>query len=380
MQSEHEPIDVNVTTEYVDVVPFSEQTRLNIPELSHAQELLLTPIPLENRIAYLLPYIEPTAEVFSVTRAARHIGASSEWVLSVSRSIGLEVFEQDDGTSTVSSIGLHILKEEREWQEAFNELSEYLSSGAIGKFIARSESWVEQTANELAVFPERVILANGQVGAGYPKKLIPQLRHILLVVPPAEDYLTYDALAEMTGRKKEWIIRRLGERGIQPVERRSIVSGKLAKHVIAESLEIIQELIQHPPKPAGNWLTIGAMEALIGAEYEWLQHRVNDDIAEERLGDDQRPRKHYPPEEVERLKVAFNIFNQFEYATAEDLTLFGVAKRTGHTQRWVSARLPYVSAEPYQKRNPTNNRLLTYYHKSIVDALLKLPADVLTRK
>lgn len=370
-----------------EVEQFDVSTIMPIPENTYYQELLLQPIPLENRIAHLIPHVELTAVKHVAHSIATKLGVDKKWVINTALSLGIETQAEikiNGGTREVyPPLTLELLEEELGWLRAYESLNEQVSAFTIGQFLARHPDWVRYMAAELEVYhTPKMKLESGIRGYGYPKQLTLQLRHLILLTPHAADRLTLDTLAGITGREKNWIERKLKERGVEHDQRRSLLSGTIVRHFPPESLDIINEITENEPAPAGNWLTVGTMARLIGKDYEWVQVRVQKkylDQAAFRLDDDHKKKIHYPPEVFGLLQQEAKEAESYEIAGTNDLALSALARQLGRDQKWVVARLPYTTVDPIVKRNPVNNRLLSYYSEDVVGILLELPQDILKR-
>jgi hypothetical protein len=125
------------------------------------------------------------------------------------------------------------------------------------------------------------------------------------------------------------------------------------------------------------------MARLLGKDYEWVQMRIQKkylERGEPRLDDDHKVKIHYPPEVFEALRRELQEVESYEVAGANDLAISALAKRLGHDQKWVVARLPYTTIAPVTKINPINNQPLPYYSDDSEAILRNLPEDILKSK
>lgn len=429
-----------ILPEIVDVV-FSDETRMPIPEKSHAQELLETPIPLENRIAHLIPYIEPTAELLSSHAIAKRIGAEEYWVSSVAKRIGIELLPNDSGEGAAllyPPLSLELLEEEWQWHVSYEALAENLSTSAIAEFMAKTSYWVTKYAQELGFLFTVEESSYGSRSYSYPKQVIPQLRHIILSHPPAGDWYTLSELEEFTGHKRTWISNNLGKVGVESEQRWLALAGRLSPHFPPNTPEIIQAIADKTPLPAGNWLNVETMARQLSKTRDWVNKRIEPfkESGEIRIGDNGNPRMHYPPEIYAALEVARELqpvqagdwmttnaiaqklSRSYEwvsrrietYAESSEIRIDStgtfkthyspevvealrqesepehgdylsvemIVSRVGHSSAWIVKRLPFVTAESEEKAGK-HGRPLMFYEPSIVDALLALPKDILHR-
>ena len=52
------------------------ETRMEMPEVSYEQELIMTPVPFENRVAYLSDFVKPHAKRETIEHIAKALGVS----------------------------------------------------------------------------------------------------------------------------------------------------------------------------------------------------------------------------------------------------------------------------------------------------------------
>lgn len=430
-----QPILFVESEEIVDVPIFSEATRMPIPERTYTQELLDRPIPLENRIAHLIPYAEPVAGILTQYMIARLIGADPEWVVRVAERTGIATLPEDKAerisVRQYASPALEVLQEEWDWYRAYKELDDLLTETAIAKFVAKSVHWVRKTAHELEVFPTDKVVKSGRERPAYKKTLIPQLRHLLLLFPPADDWATKRELIELTGKDWPWIEAQLKKTAMDIMERRSPFNGGVYDYIAPQSRSYLSEVVAQLPEAAGNGLTIEAISKRIGRSPHWILRRMPEgyeSLGLERTDDREIAGLHYfedvwgPLQEqvkaeendkrLARIAIAkavgkswawvesrlpytnvdpeektnqnYHVFDEKvvgelkdiaeEEASDTRLSVGEIAKILGHTPYWVKARLPFTSANPEEKRGKT----YVVYNAKVVDQLRSLPVNTIT--
>lgn len=381
--------------EIVDVLAYSKETRIPIPDRTYTQELLDVPIPLENRIAHLIPYIEPIAGVRTQYMISTIIGASASWVVRAAEYIGLEPLV--NGTDRGSLVrhytppALELLQEEWDWYQSYKELDDQLTETAVGMFVAKSVHWVRKTAHELEVYPIDKVLKTGRERYTYKKTLIPQLRHILLVFLPAEDWCTKQELIELTGKDWPWIKKQLIKTDIKVMPRRSPFNGGVYDYIAPESREYLNSIKTNLPKAGKR--TIHYSEAVrqpleekaktegtdkrlariaiaraVGKSWDWVESRlpyVGIETYEEGS-----PVYREPEEEI--IKGLKKIAE--EEAADTRLAIYEIARILGHSSYWVKARLPFTTISPEEKRG----KQYDVFELEIIDQLRALPEDIIT--
>lgn len=425
-----QPIVVIESEEIVDVPFFNESTRMPIPEKSYYQELLSQPIPLENRIAYLIPHIEPTTKTLNSYAIAKQIGAPEGWVERVAARIGIKVDTEGDSAGIFPPLSAELLEEEWLWYQSYLELDDQLTETAVAHFVARSPKWVRGAAHELGVHSHNVAIKVGRERFTYDKTLIPQLRHLLLIFPPAEDWCTKQELIELTGKDWPWIAKHLEKADIEIEKRRSPLTGVVYDYIAPESRAYLKEIKANLPLAAGSGLTIEGMSKKIGRSRPWVIRHMPVDyeqLGEERIDDSGKVAIHYfddvwlPFEEQVKLeesnrrlaqiaiariigksgawietRLPYTVFGNDDdvdssYANINDqvidqlkglaaeedadtrLTVAAIAEIVGHTRYWVKARIPYTNAVPEEKIG--SNHLV--YKPEVVEQLLGLPDNIL---
>lgn len=375
-----EPLLIIDSEQIVDV-QFTDYQRIPIPERSHSQELLELPIPLENRIAHLVPYVEPHPKLLTAYAIAKRIGAEDDWVVRIAKRIGIETSQDqsNNGPQLYPVFSLELLEEEWQWYQEYSGLDERLSAYAISNFIAKTEKWVRHRANELGVFPEYERANTGHMAYTYPKTLIPQLRHLILIIPPEEDGFTESELSRLTGERQDWIRYRLAKAGIEATERHSSMSGRVFRFYPNRSLEYIR-MLSAERKPGGNWMTVGMMADQLGKSENWVINRVKqyENHAEIRQNDRGKSVLHYPPFVFEALKAEADKLANLE-RRENKMVLVALAKSIGKKPSWVEKRLPFVEYETEDLMS-SNGQVYAHYDESLGDALLLLPEDILDRE
>jgi len=375
-----------VDSESIVDTTFGEHTKMPLPEKSHFQEILETPIPLAHRVAHLIPYIEPTARRFGIDEIATKIGAERSWVRRTAVTIGIiqndSRSEAGEDKKTYPHLSYELLLEEWEWFVSYERLDDQLSSYAIGRFIARHDSWVEKHAYELGVYPTNGRQqTSGQNSYLYPRTLIPQLRHIILSYMPQEDKVTLGDISQETGMKRSTVKKHLLRAGFTPEKRWSYTTGSLYDFYAEESIDFIKSIISELPPPAGDWLTVSEIADTLSKDYDWVKSRVVKfaEYASERLDNNGKKHLYYPPFVLGALKEEVNVLDGIPFV-GDQLTVSGLAIAVRRSQRWVHARLPYIDTKPRDMINPVNNRTFAYYDRKAASELVGLPEDILRIK
>lgn len=330
--------------ELVDVT-LGDETRMPLPERTYTQELLDIPIPLENRLAHLIPFIEPIAGVHTQYAIANKTGANPDWVVRTAEQIGItsvsEGIDDEDRLRRYASPALELLQEEWDWYQAYKELDDQLTETAVARFIAKSPQWVRKNAHELEVYLNEDSVVAGRVRLTYKKTIIPQLRHLLLIFPPAEDWCTKQDLIELSGKGWPWIDKQLKKVGIVVQTRRSELSGSVNELIAPEAREYLTEIKAGLPDPAGNNLTIEGISVKIGRSAHWVIPRMPlgyESMGKYKIDDKGRVGLHYPPKIWQQLEL----LSRSEEADSR-LALSALAKRIDKSPQWTESRIPYTS-------------------------------------
>jgi len=327
-----------ILPEIVDVV-FSDETRMPIPEKSYAQELLETPIPLENRIAHLIPYIEPTAELLSSHAIAKRIGAEEYWVSSVAKRIGIELLPNDSGEGAAQlypPLSLELLDEEWRWQQAYEALDEKISLYKVSQFLARPRQWIADKSAELGVFPEYI--QEGRPTFLYEKTIILALRHLILIVPPQGDWHSVADLEELTGVPETRIRTLIAKQAIQSQMRWSYSTARELPHFPPESRETVERERDARPEPAGEWDTVVGAARALSKSPDWVRSRIGPEYEKKELLDDSgKPAIHYKGL-VDGLRDEAKKIESYPEA-GHFVTLSRLASIVGRSKNWTADRL-----------------------------------------
>ena len=359
----------------LDVPKLGEHTRLRIPDKSPAQELLDVPIPLKNRLEHLVPYTIPKEQPQTAEMIARQIRTTPTWVRRTAERVGVQL--NNGGEYPLYT--LELLEEELAWVKSYDQLGENLTDYAIGQFLAKDPRWVAQQANELAVFPIQEPNGPGKYRPLYPKTLIPQLRHIILSIPPANEYRTVYELAAQFGQEWEWVKLRLEKSGLRSERRWAPMSKNAVDLYPPQSEQIIAKAVAERAPAAGDWLTTSTMANRLSKTYKWVEtrlvpyHNMRKVLRDDRGADT----PHYPPEVFVQLQAEVAKINAYPEA-GDYLALKTLARKIGRSTLWVTSRLPYVDTQA-EKRLDSGRVEHDYYPPKIVDELINLPPDILKR-
>jgi hypothetical protein len=383
--NEKEPYDYE-TAEGSEIflvdVCFDETTHLHPPEQSYLSELLDRPIPLHHRIAHLIPYVDFSDSRKPMSEIVREIDVDLDWAKRAAARIGIEAHTSvvnHEERAVYPGFTAALLEEEWAWKQAYDKLQDQVSLTKVAEFVARRNDWVKRITNELGEFPDFVNV-HGRAFGYFNKKIILDLRHIILSFMPAEEWMTTTAMAKFLGRKVEWVQHNLSKGQFESEERWGI-DGRLRDHYSPEALNYLLDLKNETVPRAGNKLTITAIAARLDRTFEWVELRIKAYFPNEgtdMLDDRGRPSLHYGEEVVRALETLSQEDEALPYATPEHVALSGLARVLGHTQRWIEHRLPYTDISPIRLRNPVNNVPGQYYLLEDSAAKLRaLPENIL---
>lgn len=361
---------------------FTDETLLPMPEKTYAQELLDQPVPLASRIAHLVSYIDiethTHGELNTEYYIGKQIGAPVSWVKKRALEIGLEVvpsnFDPDDIPHNVyPSPSLELLREELRWDHEIAKLDAEVKVGEFARLLGKTEEWSMKYASELGFLVNYVPSESGGRARMLPRVALGQLRHLILMFPPQEDWLTENEVSMVTGREPEWLTTHLGRVGIITQQRWSNLTGKLLHFYPPETEEAYLRMKRELPPPAGNWLSATGIARKIAMTDEWTTARlreINDSTAETRLNDINVPRLHYSPATVavvehiaETAKAVPEIGDWY--------SISGLSRAINMSDSWVARRLPYIASSPQLRRDSTY-RVFAHYPPEALDELRQI--------
>ena len=313
------------------------ETRMEMPEMSYEQELIMTPVPFENRVEYLSDFVKPHAKRETIEHIAKALGVSVGRAERMAEEVGAVSSPDHHGVMKYEHFTREIIEEELEWQRLYDQLDEYVSAGMLAYHLAKSKKWIREHSYGAGIYPERRVGPAGRVIDTYPKIALPMLRTILLHTPPANDWYTTTEVETILGRTKEWIDTAVAEYGLQTERRISALAHRETPHYPEETLKALHKISQET-KPAGEWLTETQIAEKLGKSNSWVNLRLQDyeGVAEERLDDASRRRVHYSPEVIEVLR---NEADGLPEVAGDWLTANGIAKHLKVTKDWVDARI-----------------------------------------
>lgn len=349
--------------------PLPLETRMELPEMSYEQELLNTPVPFVNRVEFLSDYEKFDKRPQTPEEIASQLGRSVHEVMLHAKNLGAEY---DKVSNTLQCYAKEVIQEELEWNDSFLELSEYLSSKSIGKYLARSERWVERTANGLGVYPIYKDMSSGRKAFAYPKETAWMLRTVMLHFPPANDMYAISEVERLTGKDRDWIVKVIIDEELPTSLRMSAVNHIVAIHMTKEVVDILIQYEKELPEAAGGWLTEYRMAQLLGRDIKWVQARTVEyrNQAKYLLDDTHKPSLHYSPEVFEILKE-LNTRNREVLLASSMLSEKALAHKIGRSVLWVRNRFEYI--EPFSEiRRNQHGREYRYYQEEAVAILERL--------
>lgn len=379
---------INLNDGYAyDVAPLGDETLLPFPDKTETQELLELPISLESRIAHLSSYNESSLEPHSEAQIRASIGAPERWVNRTAEHIGLQTASRLNTKNHLPetvyiSPGLELLAEEFQWHTKYAQLDDKISEHVIELLVNRDPVWIRAMAEELEIYPDLIQDAPQHFKRLYPKKLATQLRHIILLYPPAHSELTVHTLAQKYSAKWDWVKRRLDKSGFTPKQMWSPHTHELLYYYPVECDDFIGQAVVEKAPPAGDWLTAHGIAKKLSRTFDWVTQRLiaYKETSEMRLDDRGAEAPHYPPEVVAILEQEANAENAYPDA-GTFLALTALAKSINRSPLWVQNRLPYTDISPELRWNtqPRQRRLREYYDPEDGQKLLALPDDILKR-
>lgn len=353
-----------------------ENYPLPIPDRSYTQELLDTPVPLENRIELLSAYVLPTAKIHTLSQLVKKLEITPRSVHELSQALGIEFKEAADGTEEYPLFTYELLEEELAWDEIIAEQDDYVSAEMISRIVGRDVRWVKYRANELAVFPSHQMTATKRMSLAYPKSLIAQLRHVMLHTPAAGEWSSIAELAEEVGKDREWVVKRLQDSGIESQERIGRLNHNSNPHYPPMASEYLLECLQVENNLAGSWVTAAYIEHSVGRTSHWVSARLASyyQVKELRLDDTMKRTWHYPPEVLKALK-AESEQEMAVQAAEEFMTVKALAQKLGRSVLWVRNRVAEIEATPEIRRN-RSNRSYEYYSPDVLEELTRINEQV----
>ncbi len=317
------------------------ETRMEIPEVSYEQELLLTPIPFEYRLAALSDYVKHSDEKRTLAHIAKRLNVSQARALQLIEEVGARS-EEVHGKIVFEPHTDEVLVEELAWRSFVEELDDTLAISTIAETLNKHVEWVRRIAYGLAVFPEMGLGRNGQPAELYPKSLVLDLRAIALHTPPAGEWYSGGEVAAATGRSDSWTVKMVASLALESGVRIGALSHKEDTHYPQKTLDVLVGIAKEHPH-AGDWVTAHRMADILLVSKHWVKRELAKGpfMTEMRLPDMGAATLHYPPEVLETLRTRLE-----KLVPAGDwLTESGIADAIGKNIEWVQARIdPYVDS------------------------------------
>jgi len=288
--------------EFQHFEPFPPETRMKMPEMSYEQELLNTPIPFENRVAFLSEYLKVTSEESTFEQLALNLDIAKSVLSSILGEIEAPFTQLETGEIVYNSRTEEVVAEELHWRNRFSEFDDFMSAASIASNVSKGIDSVHELANGLGVY-----LKFEEVGKRkfyrYPKELAQKLHTLAFHFPPANDWYNPTEAEVEVGKDREWIEAQVALHGLKTGMRMS-GNNNMISHYPAETIAALVSLVEKLPPPAGDWMTARSMASLLNRSRDWVVARLvmYRDLAEDRLTDIHTVKLHYPPQVFLTLK------------------------------------------------------------------------------
>ena len=345
------------------------ETRMEMPEQSYAQELLSLPIPFENRVEFLSDYSKIIDRKQTAIQMSKILNTSKEVIVRIANDVSADIIDNSsEGEPIYEANTLEVIESEIEWRVSYEKLDDIISVKVIAAFLGKEEIWVNNRLNELnIILPPETRMSSGHIGRGYDKKIVIDLRHLMLHAPPAKNMYNLQQMEVILGRHRDWIRPRLEKLGYAALSRTSILSGEVGLYFKDEALEALQVLNMNLAPPAGDWLTVGTIAKALSKDRKWVLARIGeyDELSEIRRDDFDRELVHYPPlvlEELTKLVVTVPM-NNYGWLTEDE-----VAEMLCKSRGWVKKRAGSESVNSSVLLDQ-NNRPRMHYSPEIIDTL-----------
>lgn len=241
------------------------------------------------------------------------------------------------------------------------------------EFTGRDREWVLNRLARTTIRPEtRRQSVTGREFPHYPPDAFDVLTEAMeQAAPPAGDWLTAHAIAELIGKSYNWTVRRLEEKYKLTGEPRLDDKGVERIHYPPSTVEALrQELIELDEyEPAGDWKTISTLEAKLGVHAVTLAKVMGkiEVVSEERLDLKGRPKVHFSPETetllVEKLQEIYG------YPEAGGWVTFSVAQKIiGRSAGWIRQQFEERGVTS-ETRLDSSRRPAEHYDSAIVNTI-----------
>ena len=212
----------------------------NRPLLHFSPEVL---DELQNMRDEAIENIDPEKYVH-LTDLARLTERHSLWVTNRLDSIRVDIkLGYDSSGRMVEYYPIDVIDQLILEKEKYEDSKEMLSIPMLSERVGKDREWVVDQLEELGVVGEyRRFEKSGRVDLSFDQGILKELEHRTAPYePPQEGWFTANALTEMTGKSRNWVIRRLEQIGIEPSLREDS-HGVLREHyppaVVEELLEM----------------------------------------------------------------------------------------------------------------------------------------------
>ncbi len=243
------------------------------------------------------------------------------------------------------------VKELRELTFATPPDEDWYSIPMLVETIGKDRDWILKRLDQQTIRPElRRQASTGREFPYYPPETIMILRDAVSEAAlPAGDWLTANALEEVTGKSTVWVSKRLKEQFDVLGEERLDDMGVERIHYppsVREALENeVAEL--HEYAEADDWVTISTLRRKLGLHAVTITRiiRQAEIESEMRLDKKGRPKQHFSPQAQARLaQIAFERLSHPE--AGEWLTLTEVQKILGRPKEWIRSQFAERSITP----------------------------------
>lgn len=325
-------------------------TRMELPEMSYEQELLNTPVPFENRVAFLSEYSRMYFKEMSLDELVESLDMSRRSVKSLLVEMDVPLSDDLSGEKYDES-ARELLAEEFIWESRVDELADAVPAVVIAQLLSKGAAWVHEQAYALGVAPI-VERGGSRVSYLYPKELAHKLRILVLHLPPAGSWYGPREAMNIVKKDLSWISIQVKLHGLKSGSR--LAGNNVgAEHYPEETILALVKLAEVLPPPAGTWLTVRRMANILSKDRSWVASRVGkfEHLAEDRLTDINTVKPHYPPEVLEYLREEL----AKETPGANDwFTPRAASRKLNRPLSWVLDTLSHLNEEGEDRKGVNN--------------------------
>ena len=198
----------------------------------------------------------------------------------------------------------------------YEDAGEWLPALRVSIILGKTQNWVEKRLNMSSGESRKA--KDGKILTHYPPSELERLRKLAEGEPHAGGWMNVAQIAAILSRPHIWVDKRLDQ---SAGESRKAGNGRMLPHYPRSELERLRKLAEGESQ-AGGWMTAKNISSSLGKTQDWVESHLDSTTGEGRKAENGKILIHYPPSELERLRKLVESYIEAEgWMTAWEMSV-----------------------------------------------------------